>query len=70
MTPEELKLRCLELAIEQTRTRDVENFKTEVAELQTWLYNRVVSGSEVVLPQPADGQVATKRRPRNKWQER
>lgn len=43
MTTEELKLRCLELAIEQARRENAASFMERVAEIQTWLYNRIVS---------------------------
>lgn len=47
MTPEELKLRCLELAIEQARRENAEAFTERVAEIQTWLYNRIIGEDAV-----------------------
>lgn len=54
ITNEELKLRCLELAIEQIRKENLPDFKEGVANLQTWFYNRIISGdSSALSTQPA-----------------
>lgn len=57
-----LKLRCLELAIEQVRKEAPVDFKQAVADLQTWLYNRIVG--ELDSPKPASDkpQAPNKRR--------
>jgi hypothetical protein len=46
VTSEELKLRCLELAITQVNKEVCigEEYFKRVAEVQTWFYNNVVSG--------------------------
>ena len=53
MTTEEIKLRCLEMAVEHVK-REVaqypapQNFLDRVAEIQTWFYDRIVEA-----PKPA-----------------
>jgi|WetSurMetagenome_2_1015567.scaffolds.fasta_scaffold535815_2 hypothetical protein len=43
MTEEDIKLRCLELAIERARQEFPDDYRAYVADLQTWFYNRVVT---------------------------
>ena len=58
-----LKLRCLELAIEQCRINPPTDFKEGVAELQTWLYNRIISSDSVTLSeQPATDKLVKRKR--------
>ena len=42
MSPEELQLECLKLAMDQTR-REATSDLNRVVELQTWFYNRVTA---------------------------
>lgn len=41
MDEDALKLRCLELAIEQARKENPPDFRHFVAETQDWFYNRI-----------------------------
>jgi hypothetical protein len=41
MTDTELKLRCLELALEQLRIERAGCGKKDIAELQMWFYNQI-----------------------------
>lgn len=48
-----IRLRCLELAIEQVRREaPATNFRESVADTQTWFYNRIVPPTEEVTPKP------------------
>ncbi|VWC95972.1 hypothetical protein BLA39750_02224 [Burkholderia lata] len=42
MTDAEIRLRCHELAFERARAEQPENFLDRVAEIATWLYDRIV----------------------------
>lgn len=57
-----LRLRCLELAIEQVRRENSSNFKEDVAILQTWLYNRIVNGDSPELSPTATDKLVRRRR--------
>ena len=41
MTDPELRLKCMELAMEQARRENLHANRTAVAELQTWFYNHI-----------------------------
>lgn len=44
MTDQEIRLRCLELALEQVKREGIggKDFREAVADSQTWFYNRIV----------------------------
>jgi len=43
VTDEEIRLRCLELAIAQVKVESRSQDLNRVAEIQTWFYDRIVS---------------------------
>lgn len=47
MTDAEIRLRCHELAFDRARAEQPENFLARVAEIATWLYDRIVIVPEV-----------------------
>lgn len=49
MQDDDLKLRCLELAIEQARKENPSDFRRFVADTQDWFYNRI-KGDEKPKP--------------------
>lgn len=49
------RLRALEMAIDQIRREHPNNFKESVAELQTWLYNRIVTSDSPALSNDGAG---------------
>lgn len=49
MDEETLRLRCLELAIEQVGKESPANWRDAVADLQSWLYNRIMSSDRESL---------------------
>lgn len=42
MTDAELRLRCMELAMQQAKIESVHTDRNAVADIQTWFYNRIV----------------------------
>lgn len=56
MTDPELRLRCLELALQHTKfSTTLENFQVSVAEMQTWFYNRLIPDPQEPKPETAKG---------------
>lgn len=58
MTDPELKLRCMELAMEQAKRENLHADRNAVAELQMWFYNRIIEcgdAAPAVQPEKADG---------------
>jgi hypothetical protein len=53
MSPEELKLQCLGLAMDQAR-REATTDLNRVAELHTWFYNRIAI-APATEPEKVDG---------------
>jgi len=53
----EIRFKCLEMAITQAQRSGATNFKETVAELQDWLYTRIVNanGSDKVAKNPPLG---------------
>lgn len=43
----EIKIKCLEIAIAQAHRAGAVNFRETVAELQDWLYTRIVNAKEL-----------------------
>ena len=43
MAEEDIKMRCLELAIEQAKREQPAEYRAFVADLQTWFYNQIVT---------------------------
>ena len=53
MTEQEIKLRCLELAIQRVQfTGSWNDYKQSVAEIQTWYYNRITGTEVPATPEP------------------
>lgn len=42
----EIRFKCLEMAIEQAQRAGAINFRETVAELQDWLYTRIINAKE------------------------
>ena len=43
MTDAEIRLRCMELAMQQAKLEGSHSDRNAVAEIQTWFYDRIVS---------------------------
>ena len=53
MTEPELKLRCLELALQRLPFNgSLEEFQEDVAILQSWFYNRITGTEDPATPGP------------------
>lgn len=55
MDERQIRLRCLEMAVEHVRTYPIENFQEGVANLQTWFYNRIVVSDSEKLSDASTG---------------
>jgi len=61
MTPEEMRLRCLELAIPQAQREGTPGDRNKIAEIASWFYNHITGGP---APEPETVPVQGKRKPK------